>query len=45
MIARKSDVLSDQFRAEGNEYFRKREYYKALRMYNKVKVRNLLTSS
>lgn len=36
-VITKSDELSNQFRAEGNDHFRKKEFYKALKLYNKVK--------
>jgi hypothetical protein len=36
MSKRKSDELSAQYRAKGNEHFRKKEIYEALYEYNKV---------
>lgn len=33
---KKSDNASDEYKEKGNEYFRQKQYFKALYSYNKV---------
>lgn len=37
MVEKKSDSLSDKYRAEGNQSFAKKKFFDALMFYNKVR--------
>lgn len=41
MVQMKSEILSNQYRDEGNKYFSRKEFFKAILSYNKVKFKNL----